>query len=190
VFAEPKVFLEAALIEVPTQAQLPAPSESIAALARVPGAKWIGSPHILAAFNATAQMQFGHLRILAAPPAQPELSFAGMSVLPLKGIPDAIVLDVDIELTLTTQATPTSTATTQSVHVRNSFATRDRKATSVTLPVPSSPEASLFVALVPRVLHSSADLRDIFNCKVRQRQAYLDYLNRTQNAATVPQQQH
>ncbi len=163
--AVPQVFVEALLFELPEGAQLDRQTHQLKSGVRPSELKFFATPHLIATLDTKATSQFE--RVYYPPGATPEpgLEFAGMTLLPTLGNPDALLLELDFELRA---ATPDSFASPmRSVHLRNTFASKDHQAVSMIAAIPGAPKTSVAIIVVPHLIRSEADLRDLFECKMQ-----------------------
>jgi hypothetical protein len=161
----PQVFVETLLFELPKGASLNRKTHQLDAVTRHSDIQFFASPHVIATLDSQASMQIEQVYYPAGATAEPGLHFAGMTLRPSLGSPDALLLDLDIELQRASPAAAPSPI--DSVHVRNVFAAKDRQATSMVAAVPGPENSSVAVIVVPYLLRSQADLRDHFACKMQ-----------------------
>src|SRR5512145_3347215 len=93
-----QVFVEAFLIELPSDANWRFEPGSLPALARVPRVRLLATPHIIATLGTQQAMDLGRQILPPGAIPEPGMSFAGMTVLPRFGDSGALVLDVDVAL--------------------------------------------------------------------------------------------
>lgn len=163
--AVPQVFVEALLFELPEGAQLDRQTHQLKSGMRPLDLKFFASPHLIATLDTKATSQFE--RVYYPPGATPEpgLEFAGMTLLPKAGNLELLVLELDVELRVATQTA--SASPVSSVHLRNTFAAKDRQTVSMVAAVPGAPKTSVAIIVVPHLIRSEADLRDLFECKMQ-----------------------
>jgi hypothetical protein len=170
--AVPQVFVETLLFEVPEGAHLDKQTHHLKFAAHKSDVNFFASPHMIATLNTKANVQLARVYYPPGATPDPGLHFVGMTLLPTLGSSDALILDLDVELQTASQAAPQSPM--RSVHLRNTFATKERQAASMVAAVPGVPKTSVAIVIVPYLLRSEADLRDLFECKMQHAEQHRD----------------
>lgn len=168
----PQVFVEAILIELPSGANWRLEPGSISTLARIPGAKQIATPHLIATLETAQTMDLGRHFLPPDATLEPGIYFNGITILPRRGDAGALVLDVDVALH-TSESRQAAAAAPAEMHVRNTFVVREKSVSWLAVPVPGYSKATLLLGVKPHLVSDQADLRNIFECKMQQRQRSL-----------------
>lgn len=171
--ATPRVFIEAFFIEIPASAHWEIGVGPLSDVARLPGAKLVASPHIIARVNETATMDFGTRITPPGATLDAGIHFKRLTVTPRFGGPGEVIVDLDAAFdTLEPQQVVAHSAPVE-VHVRNTFVAHERKAVTLHTALAGYSSGSMLVLMKPYVVTAEVDLRDIFTCKMQERQRVL-----------------
>src|SRR5512145_417354 len=167
-----QVFVEAFLIEVPSDANWRFEPGSLPALARVPGAKLLATPHIIATLETRQTMDLSRRLLPPGAFLEPGVYFEGMTVLPRLGDSGTLVLEVDVALQ-TSDSREGPNVVPAETHVRNTFVAREKRVSWLAVSVPGYSKSSLLLGVKPHLVGDQTDLRSIFDCKMQQRKRSL-----------------
>ena len=171
--APPKVFVETIIIEVPAGTNWHLESDSLFELANQPGVKRVASPHIISLIDTETTADFG-TRLSSPDATLPGgIYFKSITLRPRFSSPDVVVVELDLALETSELTSNSPQAVPVEQHVRNTFVARDRKAAKLQTLLPGYSRGSLLLLMTPYVIDNTADLRDIFSCKVQARQRSL-----------------
>jgi hypothetical protein len=159
----PGVFLEMALFTAPTGVAQAKDVRS--ALAAAPTARLVAAPHVSLDFDRTVLASFEeHTGPLAHTALR---AIGGTAHLASDG---QIALELDMHLQLPTGPNAPPTVDPPETRVRFVLGPSERKPIAATAAVPTRAGESAVVLLVAYVIRDQADLRAIFECKMRERE--------------------
>lgn len=153
-----QVFVEAVVLEAPSELAAAADLESLPELARAPGVRLLGTPRVTTDLGSSATQTIEERSGLVSRPALHRISVAAR-----RAEPDVSVLDLTLELQLPNRDPARTPPTAQ---VTTTLAPRDRHAVVRVLPLPDDRSRSLVAVVVPRPIREERDLRAIFECKL------------------------
>lgn len=160
------IFVEAVIIAVPKALAGYVALGSLPELARSRSVRLVAAPHVLGSFDAATSMALGQSADSSTP-----LALTRWSVRPRHVDDETSVLELELEL---------STAERPNNTLRFSVTTRDDEP-SLAGPLRDAPGPnSLLVVFRSFRVHGEAQLRAIFECKMRQRARYLQRTGRQQ----------
>jgi hypothetical protein len=185
-FAVPQVFVESLLVEIPAGSEWQDGGADLDTLARVPGARLQGTPRVIAHFDDTATLTLGTRYLPLGTQGAQAMFFKSITVHPSLGDSGVLLLEFDVVLEVPAPSADPSQPPYRDVHVSNTFALRERQAATLRASVPEYSRADLVIHVVPYVIRSQADLRDLFQCKVRRRAKRLGLLREPDLYTALP----
>jgi hypothetical protein len=160
-----QIFAELVVLEAPTSLARTASASSLAELAERPDVRLLGTPHIMIDAGTRASMT-----VATQSGALERLELYQVSVGAEFAEPDLAVLDLELVVQLPHRETTTPPRTSRAALT---VAPHDAQVVVVSAALSHDPNRSLVVAVTPRRIRSEADLREHFQCKMRQHSAKL-----------------
>lgn len=164
--AQDQLFVEAVLVDAPSELARQASLPNLQELARSPRAQFVTAPHVIGTFDKKAEMALG-----PADGSSAAVTLSRWSMVPHHIDAEASSLDLELDLSA---ASPNGSPLTKTL--RFSVTTRDNEPRLANLVWNEADQRSLLVLFRTFRIHGEAQLRAIFECKMQQRARYLQRL--------------